>query len=105
MRQHTTEAMADETTTTAAMADETTTTEAMADGVACDEPVKVGVITDQTGALAIYGAHIMASFPLGMEYATGAAGVRRHLHARRLPDRGHLQGRPERPRGVGHAGS
>ena len=69
----TTEAMAEETTTTEAMAEETTTTEAMAEGVACDEPVKVGVITDQTGGLAIYGAHIMASFPLGMEYATGAA--------------------------------
>ncbi|MGB5167530.1 MAG: ABC transporter substrate-binding protein, partial [Acidimicrobiia bacterium] len=69
----TTAAAAEETTTTEAMAEETTTTEAMAEGLACDEPVKVGVITDQTGSLAIYGAHIMASFPLGMEYATGAA--------------------------------
>ncbi len=62
------------TTTTAATettAGETTTTAAAA-GLTCDEPVKVGVITDQTGPLAIYGAHIMASFPLGMEYATGA---------------------------------
>ena len=41
----------------------------------CAEPVKVGLITDQTGALAIYGAHIMRGFPLGMEYATGSEGV------------------------------
>ena len=71
METTTTEAM--ETTTTADSGGETTTTEAMG-GVACDEPVKVGVITDQSGALAIYGAHIMRAFPLGMEYATGAAG-------------------------------
>ena len=44
-------------------------------GVSCDEPVKVGLITDETGALAIYGAHVLRGFPLGMEYATGAAGV------------------------------
>ena len=62
-----------ETTTTAASGDSTTTTAAQAAGVACAEPVKVGVITDQTGALAIYGAHIMRAFPLGMEYGTGAA--------------------------------
>ncbi len=43
-------------------------------GVTCDEPVKVGVITDGTGALAIYGAHMIRSFMLGMEYATGAPG-------------------------------
>ncbi len=43
--------------------------------VACEEPVKVGLITDETGALAIYGAHILRSFPLGLEYATGAAGA------------------------------
>ena len=42
------------------------------EGVSCDEPIKIGVITDQTGALAIYGAHVMRGFPLGMEYATGA---------------------------------
>lgn len=59
----------DETTTTSG----DTTTTAPSGGVACAEPVKVGVITDQTGALAIYGAHIMRAFPLGMEYATGAA--------------------------------
>jgi branched-chain amino acid transport system substrate-binding protein len=69
----TTEAM--ETTTTAAGGEETTTTAAAAAGVTCDEPVKVGLITDETGALAIYGAHILRSFPIGMEYATGAAGT------------------------------
>jgi len=41
----------------------------------CDEPIKVGLITDATGPLAIYGAHIIRSFMLGMEYATGAAGT------------------------------
>ncbi len=51
--------------------DEGTVTE----GLTCDEPVKVGLITDETGALAIYGAHVLRSFPLGMEYATGAPGV------------------------------
>ena len=40
----------------------------------CAEPVKVGLITDVTGSLAIYGAHILRSFMLGMEYATGAPG-------------------------------
>jgi branched-chain amino acid transport system substrate-binding protein len=67
----------DSTTTAAAettVAPATTTTAAAAT-VSCDEPVKVGVITDQTGPLAIYGTHIMAAFPLGMEYATGAAGT------------------------------
>ena len=68
----TTEAM--ETTTTAG-GGETTTTAATAAGVACDEPVKVGLITDETGPLAIYGAHILRSFPIGMEYVTGAAGT------------------------------
>ena len=69
----TTTAAQQETTTTTAAPDSTTTTAAEpAGGVACEEPVKVGVITDQTGALAIYGAHIMRAFPLGMEYATGA---------------------------------
>jgi branched-chain amino acid transport system substrate-binding protein len=43
-------------------------------GVSCDQPVKVGLITDATGPLAVYGAHIMRSFMLGMEYATGAPG-------------------------------
>ena len=34
----------------------------------------VGTITDASGALAIYGAHILRSFMLGMEYASDAAG-------------------------------
>lgn len=38
------------------------------------QPIKVGLITDETGALAIYGAHVLRGFPLGMEYATGSAG-------------------------------
>jgi branched-chain amino acid transport system substrate-binding protein len=38
------------------------------------EPIKVGLITDLSGSLAIYGAHILPSFMLGMEYATGAPG-------------------------------
>ncbi|MCA9969845.1 MAG: ABC transporter substrate-binding protein, partial [Anaerolineales bacterium] len=59
---------------TAAPAEEEMAEEEMA-GVACEEPVKVGLITDATGALAIYGAHILRSFPLGLEYATGAAGT------------------------------
>lgn len=42
--------------------------------LSCDEPIKVGLITDATGALAIYGAHMIRSFMLGMEYATGAPG-------------------------------
>jgi len=72
----TTSSAQQETTTTEAAAEETTTTtSAEAAGVVCDEPVKVGVITDQSGALAIYGAHIMRAFPLGMEYATGNAGT------------------------------
>ncbi len=41
----------------------------------CEEPVKVGLITDETGALAIYGAHILRSFPLGLEYLAGAEGT------------------------------
>lgn len=49
-------------------------TEAPGTSLTCDEPVKVGLITDVTGALAIYGAHILRSFMLGMEYATGAPG-------------------------------
>ncbi len=54
---------------------ETPAEEPMAEGLSCAEPVKVGLITDETGALAIYGAHILRGFPLGMEYATGAPGV------------------------------
>lgn len=72
----TTAPVAETTTTTAAPSGgDTTTTAAEPAGLSCDEPVKVGVITDQTGALAIFGTHIMAAFPLGMEYATGAAGT------------------------------
>lgn len=50
-------------------------TEAPAASLTCAEPVKVGLITDASGALAIYGAHILRSFMLGMEYATGAPGT------------------------------
>lgn len=49
-------------------------TEAPITRLTCAEPIKIGLITDVTGALAIYGAHILPSFMLGMEYATGAAG-------------------------------
>jgi branched-chain amino acid transport system substrate-binding protein len=49
-------------------------TEAPVAGLTCAEPIKVGLITDVSGALAIYGAHILRSFMLGMEYATGAPG-------------------------------
>ncbi|MBK7452267.1 MAG: substrate-binding domain-containing protein [Anaerolineales bacterium] len=49
-------------------------TEAPVAGLTCAEPIKVGLISDASGALAIYGAHILRSFMLGMEYATGAAG-------------------------------
>ncbi len=43
-------------------------------GLTCAEPIKVGLITDASGALAIYGAHILRSFMLGMEYVAGAPG-------------------------------
>ena len=43
-------------------------------GATCDDPVKVGLVTDGSGPLAIYGAHILRSFPLGLEYASGSAG-------------------------------
>jgi hypothetical protein len=36
----------------------------------CAEPVKVGLITDMTGSLSIYGAHVLRSFPYGLEYAS-----------------------------------
>ncbi|MEJ2750872.1 MAG: ABC transporter substrate-binding protein, partial [Anaerolineae bacterium] len=55
--------------------EEPTAEPAAMEGVTCAEPIKVGLITDETGALAIYGAHILRGFPLGMEYATGAPGV------------------------------
>lgn len=43
--------------------------------LSCEEPIKVGLITDETGSLAIYGAHVLRAFPLGMEYATGDPGA------------------------------
>jgi branched-chain amino acid transport system substrate-binding protein len=49
-------------------------TEAARPRVSCATPIKVGLITDASGALAIYGAHILRSFMLGMEYATGTVG-------------------------------
>lgn len=71
-----TEAPAEEPTEapapTEAPVEEPTAEEAM--GLTCEEPVTVGLITDLSGALAIYGAHILPAFMLGMEYATGAPG-------------------------------
>jgi branched-chain amino acid transport system substrate-binding protein len=58
---------------TAAPVDEPTAEPAPA-GLTCAAPVKVGLITDASGALAIYGAHILRSFMLGMEYVAGAPG-------------------------------
>jgi len=49
--------------------------EAAAAELTCAEPVKVGLITDETGPLAVYGVHILRSFPLGLEYMAGAPGV------------------------------
>lgn len=43
--------------------------------VSCEEPVRVGLITDETGSLAIYGAHVLRGFPLGMGYATDSEGT------------------------------
>jgi branched-chain amino acid transport system substrate-binding protein len=43
-------------------------------GLTCASTVKVGLITDASGALAIYGAQILRSFMLGMEYVAGAPG-------------------------------
>jgi branched-chain amino acid transport system substrate-binding protein len=61
-----------------AMTEEPAATEAPMEepvaGLVCAEPIKIGLITDASGSLAIYGAHILRSFMLGMEYATGAAG-------------------------------
>ncbi len=59
---------------TAAPVEEEEEEEVAPAGLSCEEPIKVGLITDATGMLAIYGAHIIRSFMLGMEYATGAAG-------------------------------
>ena len=55
-----------------------TTTEAPMAGLECGDGVTVGVITDQTGALAVYGAHMLRGIPAGFGYATNsAAGNRR----------------------------
>jgi branched-chain amino acid transport system substrate-binding protein len=76
----TAEAAATEAAATEAAATEAATEEAesAAPGepvaLTCAEPIKVGLITDASGALAIYGAHILRSFMLGMEYAAGAPG-------------------------------
>ncbi|MCB0119136.1 MAG: substrate-binding domain-containing protein [Anaerolineales bacterium] len=66
----------EEAMTEAPAATEEAMTEAPAEaaGLTCAEPVKIGLITDASGALAFYGAHILRSFMLGMEYATGAPG-------------------------------
>ena len=42
--------------------------------VTCAQPVKVGLITSITSGFSHYGASMMRSFMLGMEYATGSAG-------------------------------
>jgi branched-chain amino acid transport system substrate-binding protein len=63
------------TTTTAAPSTSTTeatTTTAAPSRISCGDGITIGVITDQTGALAIYGAHMMRGVPVGFEYATGA---------------------------------
>ena len=68
-------ALEDIAPTVAAMATEMAGGSEEMAGISCAEPIKIGLITDQTGALAIYGAHIMRGFPLGMEYATGSANM------------------------------
>lgn len=69
--EETTTTTAGEETTTTAGEEETTTTEGeMTGGASCDEPVTIGVITDQTGPLAIYGAHMLRGVPIGFAYAT-----------------------------------
>jgi branched-chain amino acid transport system substrate-binding protein len=62
-----------EATEEMAPTEEPAATEEMA-ALSCDEPIKIGLITDATGALAIYGAHILRSFNLGMEYEAGQPG-------------------------------
>lgn len=68
------EEMAAETPTEEPMEEETATEETGGE-LSCEEPVKVGLITDATGSLAIYGAHVLRAFPLGMEYLTGDPGT------------------------------
>jgi branched-chain amino acid transport system substrate-binding protein len=70
-----TEAPAAEEPTEAPVAEEPTEAPVEETGLTCEEPIKIGLITDASGSLAIYGAHILRSFMLGMEYATGAAGT------------------------------
>lgn len=43
-------------------------------GLTCSSPITIGLITDASGSLAIYGAMIMRSFMIGMEYEAGAPG-------------------------------
>lgn len=72
----TTTAAPDTTTTTQAPATTKApeTTEAADAGLSCEEPITVGLITDQTGPLAIYGAHILRGVPIGFQYATSDDG-------------------------------
>ena len=69
-----TEAPATEETAAEPEAEEETAESEASMEMSCEEPIKVGLISDATGALGIYGAHILRSFPLGLEYATGSAG-------------------------------
>jgi branched-chain amino acid transport system substrate-binding protein len=75
-----------EPTPTAQAAEEPEEEAVPAGAVSCDEPVKIGLITDATGALAIYGAHMLRSFPLGMEYATGSEGSEQGGHTAYMLD-------------------
>jgi branched-chain amino acid transport system substrate-binding protein len=72
--QGTTTTAAAPSTTRTTVSPSTTSTLGETLPVACEEPVRVGVVTDQTGSLALYGAHVMRGFPLGLEYATGSTG-------------------------------
>jgi branched-chain amino acid transport system substrate-binding protein len=47
-----------------------TTEAAGGDALTCDGGVTIGVITDETGALAIYGSHMLRGVPIGFAYAT-----------------------------------
>lgn len=61
------------TTTLPGAGPETTTTDATVP-VDCADPVTVGLLTDQSGALAIYGAHMLRGVPAGFEFMTGDDG-------------------------------
>ena len=67
----TTDTTAAATTDTTAEPTTDTTVPDEASGLTCEEPVTVGVVTDLSGTLAIYGAHINRSVPIGFAYATG----------------------------------